>query len=279
MNVFYIRKNSISETSIIDDTAILEEGVTIGNNVIIGKNVVIGKNTTIMHNCVIEDNTIIGENCKIYYGSIIGSNPQDVKYKNENTRVVIGNNNTIREYVTINKACYKNSETKIGNNNLIMTYTHIAHDCLIGDNNIFSNSVNFGGHCIVHNNSVIGGMVGIHQFVRIGSYSMIGGMSRITQDVPPFVTVVRDSNNVEGLNLIGLRRNHFDNKRIKNIQHAYNLIYKSKLTFQEILNELEKMSLDNKDIKYLFEFLLLDSKRGISGICKNKLLKVTDDNI
>lgn len=268
MSISYIHKNNISTTSIIDNTAIIETGVTIGNNVIIGKNVFIGKNTNIMHNCIIEDNTIIGENCQIYYGAIIGSNPQDLKYKNQNTRVVIGDNNIIREYVTINKACNEASETKIGNNNLLMAYTHIAHDCLIGDNNIFSNSVNFGGHCIVDNNSVIGGMTGIHQFVRVGSYSMIGGMSRITQDVPPFFTIVKDSNNVEGLNLVGLKRNSFDRTRIRNIQEAYNLIYKSKLSFNEIINELEKKSINNKDIKYLFEFISHNSKRGISGIYK-----------
>ncbi|GIW22816.1 MAG: acyl-[acyl-carrier-protein]--UDP-N-acetylglucosamine O-acyltransferase [Candidatus Sericytochromatia bacterium] len=267
-DIYYLnyKKISIGHNSTIDKTSVIGNNVIIGNNVVIGKNVIIGNNTSIMHNCIIEDDTIIGDNCQIYYGAVIGSTPQDLKYKNQKTRVIIGNNNIIREYVTINRACSENNETKIGNNNLLMAYTHIAHDCVIGNNNIFANSVNFGGHCIVHDNCVIGGITGIHQFVKIGSYSMIGGMSRVTQDVPPFVVLINNSNNVEGLNLVGLKRNGFSKEKIKFIQEAYNLLYKSNLNFTEKLEKIKKLALISKDIEYFFNFISQESKRGISGL-------------
>ncbi len=267
-NILALKKNNqIHSTSIIDDSAIIEEGVEIGPYSIIGKNVFIGKNTKIASHVLIDKYTTIGENCKIYKGAILGSDSQDLKAEQGENFLIIGDNNTIREYVTINRASKINDKTIIGNNNTFLSYAHVAHDSIIGDNNIFSNSVNVGGHCIFENNIIVGGLTGIHQFVKVGSYSMIGGMSRITQDVPPFFVAVGNPVKVETVNITGLKRHNFPLEKIILLKKAWHIIYKSNLTLSSAIKELEK--LDSDEIVYLIKFLKDSSKRGISGLFMN----------
>jgi UDP-N-acetylglucosamine acyltransferase len=181
-------KPKIHKTAIVPSNAKLSDGVEIGPYSIIGKRVKIGKNTKIQSHVVIEE-TEIGSNCTVFPFTSIGLPPQDIRYKGEKTKVKIGNNNIIREYITIHRASVSgNKTTKIGNNNFIMAYAHVAHDCNIGNNIIMANATTLAGHVIVEDYAFIGGMVAVHQFNRIGAYSMIGGFSAITQDIPPFTT-------------------------------------------------------------------------------------------
>lgn len=263
-SISLLNESLIHSTAIIDKSAQIEDGVKIGAYSIIGKNVKIAKNTTI-HSHVLIENSVIGENCEIFNGAIIGSDSQDLKSTSDISYVVLGNNNVIREYVTINRSSFAGEKTIIGNNNLLMAYVHIAHDCIIGDKNILSNSVNLGGHCIIENNCVIGGLTGLHQFVRVGSYSMIGGLTRVNQDVPPFFTTVGNPAKVEGVNIKGLKRHNFSREKINYFIKSYKIIYCSNLTLNESLEQIKK-DFNDIDILYLIDFLEKKSKRGLIGL-------------
>lgn len=263
-SIHLLNQSFIHPTAIIDNNAVIDEGVQIGPYSIIGKNVKIGKNTVIHNHAVIE-NSYIGDNCEIFSGAVIGSMSQDLKSTSEISYVVIGNNNTIREYVTINTSSFKDGKTEIGNNNLFMAYVHIGHDCILGNNNILANSVNLGGHCVVENNCVIGGLTGIHQFVRVGSYSMTGGLTRVTQDIPPFFTITGNPAKAEGVNIKGLRRNNFSRDKINNLRNAYKAVYGSNISLSEAISHLKDMN-DEEEIQYLINFLEKKSKRGIIGL-------------
>ncbi|MFN8673836.1 MAG: acyl-ACP--UDP-N-acetylglucosamine O-acyltransferase [Candidatus Sericytochromatia bacterium] len=254
----------IHPTALIDESVILSEGVEIGAFSIIGKNVNVGKNTKIASNVLIDKNTIIGEDCNIYHGAVLGSDSQDLKAEQEKNFLIIGNNNIIREYVTINRASKQNDKTIIGNNNSFLSYTHVGHDCIIGDNNVFSNSVNIGGHCVFESNIVVGGITGFHQFVKVGSFAMIGGMTRVTQDIPPYFVAVGNPLKIESVNIIGLKRQNFSLEKIALLRQAWKIIYNSDFTFSEALKKLDELNSD--EINYLKIFLNNNSKRGIAGL-------------
>ncbi len=260
--------SKIHPTSIVDSTAKISYGVEIGAYSIIGENVEIGENS-IIHSHVVIENSFIGKNCEIFSGAIIGSDSQDLKSDKNLSFVILGDNNIIREYVTINRASIKDKSTIIGNKNLFMAYVHIAHDCIIGDNNILANSVNLGGYVLIDNHTIIGGLTGIHQFVRVGSYSIIGGLSRINHDVPPYFMVVGNPAIVEGVNIKGLRRNNFTRVSINSLRNAYKTIYHSKLQLTDALNLLENDYINENDfehLKFLVDFMKMKSKRGIIGL-------------
>lgn len=271
LEIFSLVNNTeIHPSAIIDPNAILDDGVKIGAYSIIGKNVRIGRNTIVYPHVIIE-NSVIGENCEIFYGAIIGSDSQDLKSTSDISYVKIGDNNIIREYVTINRSSILSGETIIGNNNLIMSYVHVGHDCIIGNQNILANSVNLGGYCHINDYSVIGGLTGIHQFVRVGSYSITGGLTRVNHDIPPYFMTVGNPAIVEGVNIKGLKRNLFSRESINLLRKAHNLIYKSKLPMNQSLELLKE------EIKYfepeailevskLIDFLEQKSKRGIIGL-------------
>lgn len=265
------QKYQIHPTAIIDPSAVIHENVSIGAYSIIGKEVTINCNTEIYSHVVIDNYTTIGENCKIYTGAVLGSKSQDLKTDDEKSYLIIGDNNIIREYVTINRASTKNNKTIIGNNNSFLTYSHIAHDCVIGNNNIFSNSVNIGGYCFFEDNIVVGGIVGFHQFVKVGSFAMIGGMSRITQDVPPFFVTVGNPVKVEGINIIGLKRASFELENMVLLKKAWEIIYTKKLSLSEVLKELKNLE-QSTEIIHLIDFLAQSSKRGLSGLQKYDVL-------
>lgn len=263
------QKSNIHPTAIIDSSAVIHENVSIGAYSIIGKEVVINNNTEIGAHVVVDDYTSIGENCKIYTGAVLGSKSQDLKADGEKSFLIIGDNNIIREYVTINRSSNKNDKTLIGNNNSFLTYSHIGHDCLIGNNNVFSNSVNIGGYCIFEDFIVVGGIVGVHQFVKVGSHAMIGGMSRVTQDVPPYFVTVGNPVEVEGVNILGLKRSYFELENIILLKKAWEIIYNKKLTLSESLQELQRIE-QSDEILYLIDFLKQTSKRGLSGLKNSK---------
>jgi UDP-N-acetylglucosamine acyltransferase len=197
--------------------------------------------------------------------SSIGLPPQDIKYDGENTRVEIGNNNTIREYITIHRASVDgNGVTKIGSNNFLMAYVHIAHDCNVGNNVIMANATTLAGHVTVENFAFIGGHVAVHQFTRIGAYSMIGGFSAIPQDVPPYTTAAGERAKLYGLNAIGLKRQNFNESTIKDLKKAYKILFRSKLTLKDALNRLKRDLEQTDEIKYFIEFI----EKNKRGICR-----------
>ncbi|MEG2178757.1 MAG: acyl-ACP--UDP-N-acetylglucosamine O-acyltransferase [Bacteroidales bacterium] len=212
---------------------VIEPFVTIDKNVEIGEGTWIGSNVTIM------EGARIGCNCKIYPGAVISAIPQDLKYRGEETITVIGDNTTIREFVTVNRATRANWETKIGNNCLIMAYVHVAHDCVVGNNCILANGVTLAGHVIVEDYVNIGGLVAVQQFVRIGAHSMTAGGSLVRKDVPPFVKCAREPLSYVGINSIGLRRRGFSSEKIAHLQEIYRIIYLEKWNVTQALDIIE----------------------------------------
>jgi UDP-N-acetylglucosamine acyltransferase len=198
---------------------VIEPFVTIDKNVVIEEGTWIGSNVTIM------EGARIGKNCRIFPGAVISAVPQDLKFAGEDTIVKIGNNTTIREYVTINRGTRASYETVIGDNTLLMAYVHIAHDCVIGNNVILANAANLAGHITIDDWAIVGGMVAIHQFVRIGAHCMVSGGSLVRKDVPPYTKAAREPLSYVGVNSIGLRRRGFTAEQITNMQDIYRIIY------------------------------------------------------
>lgn len=253
----------IHSTAIIDPSAILHEGVQIGPYSIIGSNVEIGKDTEIQNNVTIQGPTVIGPRCRVFPYAAIGLDPQDKKYNGGESRLRIGKENVIREFVTINRGTEQdNIETVIGDRAWIMAYSHIAHDCIVGDDVIFANHTTLGGHVKIGNFVVAGGHVAIHQFCSIGNFVMIGGCSAVTVNIPPFLTVNGQRVNVMGINKIGLERNGISKEEIKEIYHAYKVFYKNGLQREEALKELNK---SNSNSPYVLQFInfIQNSERPI----------------
>ena len=220
----------VHPNAFVDSSAELHDGVSIASGAIVGPNVIIETGTKIGPNSVIEGKTKIGKYNKIFPNVFIGLEPQDLKYQGASTEVTIGDNNTFRECVTINKATDEGEKTIIGDNNLLMAYTHIGHNCELGNGIVLSNSVQVAGHVKVEDNAIIGGCLGIHQFVHIGYLAMIGGMTRVDRDVPPFCLAEGHPGRLRGLNRVGIKRSGLmDNKEfdLKLLQNTWNLLFKS----------------------------------------------------
>ena len=255
----------IHKTAIIHKKAKIGKGVSIGPYTIVGENVEIEDNCQIGPSCFLDGWTKIGKKCKILGQSAIGTPPQYLEYKGEKTRVVIGENNIIREFVTINRGTKKGGKiTRIGNNNFVMAYSHIAHDCRIGNGVTMANVATLAGHVTVEDYAIIGGMVAIHQHVRIGTYAMIGGLSPVRKDVIPYTIGAGDPLRVSGINTIGLKRHGFSNREISILKEAFRLIFRSKLNLSQAIKRIEKELEKTDSIKHLLEFL----KTSKRGICK-----------
>ena len=241
----------------VDSSAELHDGVIISRGAIIGPDVTIGRGTEVGPNAVISGRTQLGINNKVFPNVFIGLDPQDLKYKGASTEVIIGDNNTFRECVTINKATDEGEKTIIGNNNLLMAYSHIGHNCELGDGIVLSNSVQVAGHVKVEDKAIIGGCLGIHQFVHIGYLAMIGGMTRVDRDVPPFCLAEGHPGRLRGLNRIGIKRSGLmENKDfdLKILQSTWNLLFKSNNVMSEALEIATKSKLDISSTK-LCDFL------------------------
>ncbi len=257
-------KPKIHKTAIVDSGAKLSEDVEIGPFCIVGDRVKIGKNTKLMSNVVIEE-TDIGQNCVVYPFTSLGLPPQDIKYMGEKTLLKIGNNNTIREYISIHRASVSGDlVTRIGNNNLLMAYVHIAHDCQIGNNVIMANATTLAGHVTVEDHVFIGGLAAVHQFTRLGAYSMIGGFSAIPQDIPPYTTAAGERAKLYGLNAIGLKRQNFSDSTIKDLKQAYKTLFRSKLTLKEAIKKLKEEAEHSAEVQNLIDFI----EKNKRGICR-----------
>ena len=253
----------IHKTAIINSNAKISSKVEIGPYTVIGPNVEIDEDVIIQSHVSITGHTIIGKNNKIYSFASIGSDPQDMKYKGEKTELIIGENNTIREYSTINTGTIQGGGiTKVGDNNLIMISAHIAHDCIIGNNIVIANSAAIAGHAEIGDYVVIGGNCGVQQFTRIGKMAMIGGMTGVSRDVIPYGLSTGNRNFLNGINVVGLRRGKIPNKDIISLTDAYKDIFKtSNLT--ENLSRLNGQFKENSLVNEVLEFINKDKKRPI----------------
>ena len=253
----------IHSSSVVDKNAKISNNVSIGPFCYVGPKVQLEENVQLISNVHIEGNTSIGKGTKIYPFASIGTNPQDLKFNNEENSLSIGENNTIREYVTINPGTVGGgSKTIIGKNCLFMISSHVAHDCKIGNNVIIANNVPLGGHVSIEDSVVIGGNSAVQQFTRIGRLAMIGGMTGVLKDVPPFGLSIGNRNYLQGLNLIGLRRKKYDNKKIMALDKAYKEIFASK-NLHENLSKINGAYKDNELVIEVIKFIEKDKKRPI----------------
>ena len=253
----------IHKTAIIDSNAKIASTVNIGPYTVIGPNVEIDEHVIIQSHVSITGHTTIGKNNKIYPFASIGNDPQDMKYKGERTKLLIGDNNTIREYSTINPGTIQGGGvTKVGNNNLIMISAHIAHDCIIGNNIVIANSAAIAGHAQIDDFVVIGGNCGVQQFARIGKMAMIGGMTGVSRDVIPYGLSTGNRNFLNGINIVGLRRSKIANKEIIGLTDAYKEIFKTE-NLNENLNRLNGQFKENLLVNEVLEFINKDKKRPI----------------
>ena len=254
---------TIHPTALIDSQAALGEGVEIGPYVVIGPNVKVGPRTRIGAHCVLEGYTTIGSECELFTGAVVGSIPQDLKYRGEESLLLIGDRNKIREYVTINPGTEGGGgKTVIGSDCLLMAYSHVAHDCLIGDRVVIANSAALAGHIVVEDRATIGGLVGIHQFVRVGTLAFIGGCSRVAQDVPPYATVVGYPAKVFGLNSEGLRRADVSEEAKQRLHHVFKILFHSKLSMRHAVEQAEQEADACPEVGHLVTFVR-QSKRGV----------------
>ncbi len=225
------RSIEVHPSAVVDSRAELDQGVIIGPGAVVGPQVKIGANTWIGPHVVLDGRLTIGAGNRVFPGACLGLEPQDLKYRGATTEVVIGDGNTIRECVTINRATDEGEQTRIGDKNLLMAYCHLGHNCHLGDGIVMSNAIQVAGHVVIEDRAVIGGCLGIHQFVHIGSLAMVGGMTRVDRDVPPYCLVEGHPGRVRGLNRVGLRRSGFDlgekSAELRQLQEVWNLLYRS----------------------------------------------------
>jgi UDP-N-acetylglucosamine acyltransferase len=247
-----VTTQTIHPSAIIHSTARIGAGVTIGPFAIVGENCVVGDGCTIAPRATLERNVTLGQNVKVGVGTVLGGDPQDLKYRGEPTVVEIGDGTTIREYTTINRGTTQSFKTTVGKNCFLMSYVHLAHDCHIGDGVIISNATNLAGHVTVDDKAIISGLVAVHQFATIGRYCFIGGCSRVAKDVPPYVKAVGNPIKLYGLNSVGLERNGFPEDVRRELKRAYRLFFKSELNLSQAR---EKAMAELHDFPEVQEFL------------------------
>jgi len=259
---------SLHPTAIIDPAAELHESVSVGPYAVIGPKVRVGKGTTVGAHCVIEGRTTIGENNRIFQFSSIGAMPQDMKYDGEDTELVIGDRNTIREFCTFNTGTVQDGGvTRVGSDNWIMAYVHLAHDVQLGSHCTLANNATLGGHVHLGDWAFVGGLSGLHQFVHVGAHAMIGFQGHVAQDVPPFVTVAGNPLGPRSINLTGLKRRGFSSDRLDTIKQMYRLLYRSSMSLEEAQKGIADLAGSapveaSADIESMLEFLA-QAKRGI----------------
>ena len=253
----------IHQLTAVDPRAKIGKNVTVEPFTTIASDVVIGAGTWIGSNVTIMDGARIGKNCKIFPGTVISAIPQDLKFGGEKTRVVIGNFNTIREFVTIHRSTTADiGVTIMGDHNLIMAYCHVAHNCKLGNHVIMSNAATLAGHVHVEDYAIISGLTGVHQFCRVGAHCMIGGCSAAVKDIPPYTIAQGNHAKLYGLNLIGLKRRNFPEKTIKAISDAYRIVFRSKLLLENAIKKAESEVEDLPEVRHFIKFIK-ESERGI----------------
>lgn len=255
----------------IHPTAIVHPGAELGSDVVIGPycvieaDVIIGDGCQLRSHILIDSGTRIGNNVKIFSGAVLGTAPQDLKYRDEKTCLEVGEGTTIREYATLNRGTTHTGKTVVGRNCLLMAYVHVAHDCVIGNDVIISNAVNMAGHVVIEDSAGIGGMTAIHQFVRIGRHSFIGGGFRVAKDVPPYILAMGEPLQYGGVNHIGLSRKGYSSEVLLEIKRAYRFVYRSNLTKNDALVKIREELQSFPEIEHLLRFLEASERGLIKG--------------
>jgi UDP-N-acetylglucosamine acyltransferase len=254
----------IHPTAIVAPRARLAEDVVIGPYCVVGENVTLGARVTLRSHAVVDGRTTIGEGTRLFPFTSIGLEPQDLKYRGERSELIIGRNNTIREYVTMNPGTKGGGMvTRVGDGCLFMVGAHIAHDCQIGNHVIMANNATLAGHVVVEDYAVLGGLCAVHQFVRIGRHAMIGGMSGVERDVIPYGQVLGDRARLSGLNIIGMQRRGFSREEIQGLRNAYQFLFASDGTFSDRVNETAERFSGIGPVDDIIEFIRADSSRAI----------------
>jgi UDP-N-acetylglucosamine acyltransferase len=258
---------SIHPSAVISPRAEIGERVTIGPYAVVEDDVIIAEGCEIASHAVIKRFTTLGARNRVFEHAVLGGEPQDVKFKGEKSRLVIGDDNLIREGVTLHRASGEGEATRVGSRNFLMIGVHIAHNCVVGDDNIFANEVALAGHITVEDHVFLSNGVGCHQFVRLGRYAMVGGKSKIVQDVLPFFTTDGNPPRVRGLNLVGLRRAGFSSVERRALKDAYRILFRSRLRLEDALVEL--LRLEDENVRHLVNFIR-GSQRGFSRARKGE---------
>jgi UDP-N-acetylglucosamine acyltransferase len=252
----------IHPSAVVSPKAELGENVEVGAFAIIGDDCVVGDNSVIAARATLERNVILAPSVRVGIGTVLGGEPQDLKFKGEITTVEIGESTHIREYATINRGTAQSMRTSVGRNSFIMSYVHLAHDCHVGDGVILSNGVQLAGHVIVEDRAIISGLCAVHQFVKIGKYSFIGGMSRVAKDVPPFIKAVGNPIKLYGLNTVGLQRNNFPEPVVRELKRAYRLFFRSELNVSQAKARAESELELYPEVRDFLRFLD-ETQRGV----------------
>lgn len=262
-NVGLQSMSTIHPSAVVSPSAKLANDVQVGPFAVIGPDVIVKSGTRIGPHTLIEGNTTIGAECEIHCGAVVGTPPQDVKYRDEPTEVVIGDRTIIREYATINRGTKASGRTTVGSDCMLMSYAHVAHDCVIGNHVVLANAVNMGGHVVIDDWAMVGGITPIHQFVRIGSHAFVGGASRVAKDVPPYVRASGNPIKLFGLNSVGLRRRGFPDEVRLELKRAYRLFFRSVLNVSQAVEKARQELEQYEEVRLLIEFMER-SKRGIT---------------
>lgn len=254
---------TIHPTAIVDPAVELAPGVSVGPYSIIQGRVVIGPDTEIGPHVVIKEFTTIGARCRIFQFASLGEIPQDLKFHGEESQLIIGDDNTIREFATMHRGTAGGGGvTRVGNGNLFMAYTHVAHDCIVGNRVIMSNAATLGGHILVEDMAILGGLAAIHQFSRIGRHAFVGGASAVARDVPPYTIAYGNRAKVVGLNLVGLKRSGFSDATLQALKQAYEILFLSSLNMKEAVQKVRQEFLHIPEIQHLLEFIE-STERGL----------------
>jgi len=253
----------IHPSAIVDPDAELGQGVEVGPWSILGPRVKIGDGTRIGPHVLVERDTTIGADCQLHQGAVLGTDPQDLKYRGEDTVLIVGDRTVIREYATLNRGTADLLQTMVGDDCLLMAYSHIAHDCQIGNNVVISNAVNMGGHVFIEDWAIVGGLTAIHQFVRIGAHAFVGGASRTAQDVPPYTKAAGSPFKLYGLNSVGLERRGFSTEVRQALKKVYRMVFQSSVPLSLGLEKAEAEAEDFPEVRHFLSFIR-NSERGVT---------------
>lgn len=263
MNERMVAEADIHVTAIIDPTAVLGTDVVIGPYAVVGPNVSLGDGVRLGAHVVIERDTELGPACEVHAGAVLGGDPQDLKYRGEPSRLVVGASTVVREFVTLNRGTSARGVTEVGSGCLIMAYAHVAHDCVIGDGVVIANAVNMGGHVEVGDAVIVGGLTAIHQFARIGAHAIVGGASAVRKDVPPFVKASGNPLRLFGLNSVGLRRRGFNDAARAALRRAYRILFQSELNLSRAVESVRQEVEPLPEVLMLLDFIER-SQRGLT---------------
>jgi UDP-N-acetylglucosamine acyltransferase len=253
----------VHETAIVDPQAELGRGVVVGPWAIVGPRVEIGDGTEIGPRVLIEKDTRVGEDCRLANGAVLGTDPQDMKYRGERSTLVVGDRTVIREFATLNRGTAASGRTVVGTDCLLMAYSHVAHDCELGNHVILANAVNMGGHVVIEDWAIVGGLTPIHQFVRIGAHAFVGGGSRVPQDVPPYCRAAGNPPQLYGLNSVGLERRGLSEETRRALKQAYRILFQGDEILSRALESVEREVPGIPEVKHLLQFIR-SSERGIT---------------